>query len=214
MSPYAGLRNPLLMLHIYVAVVVVCKYKRRNLCISGPTTVTLYTYREQAATQLRQQDVISYQDTLNCQEKTNVFSSFKAVAAGLLSRLVWHLWDFRFSQQHCQVSSHLGCDAVSLGEQFLMFGKSAVLSPSWSSSPGRLRDPTRELLAQWHRATCQNIWIFSNTWYEIEENLQIGRLESILWYSNSILNSIYITNCRTSPVHNCMLNRSHHGSGS
>jgi hypothetical protein len=89
------------MLHIYVAVVVVCKYKRRNLCISGPTTVTLYTYLEQAATQPRQQDAISYQDTLNCQEKTNVFSFFKAVAVGLLSRLVWHLWDFRFSQQHC-----------------------------------------------------------------------------------------------------------------
>jgi len=41
------------MLHIYITVAIVCKYKRRNLCISGLTTVTLYTYLEQAATQLR-----------------------------------------------------------------------------------------------------------------------------------------------------------------
>jgi len=78
------------MLHIYVAMAVVCKYKRRNLCISGPTTVTLYTYLEQAATQLRQQDVISFQDTQNCQEETSVFSSFTTEAVGLLSRLVRH----------------------------------------------------------------------------------------------------------------------------
>lgn len=43
------------MLHIYVA--IVCKYKRRNMYISGLTTVTLYTYLEQATTQLRRQDV-------------------------------------------------------------------------------------------------------------------------------------------------------------
>jgi hypothetical protein len=79
------------MLHIYVAVATVCKYKRRKLCISGLTTVTLYTYLEQATTQLRGQDVISFQDTLNCQEEANVFSSFMTETVGLLARLVRHL---------------------------------------------------------------------------------------------------------------------------
>lgn len=50
--------------------------------------MTLYTYLEQVATQLRQQDVISFQDTQICQEETNVFSSFMTEAVGLLSRLV------------------------------------------------------------------------------------------------------------------------------
>lgn len=72
-------------------VAVVCKYKRRNLCITGLTTVTLYTYLEQATTQLKGQDVTNFHDTLNCQEEANVFSSFMTETVGLLSRLVRQL---------------------------------------------------------------------------------------------------------------------------
>lgn len=53
--------------------------------------MTLYTYLEQATTQLRGQDVISFQDNLNCQEEANVFSNFMTETVGLLSRLVRHL---------------------------------------------------------------------------------------------------------------------------
>ena len=58
---------------------------------------------------------------------------------------------------------------------------------------------SQDLLAQWHRVTFQNTWIFSNTWYEIEKNLQRVRLEPILWYPNSIL-TLILRRSRTGTV--------------